>query len=130
MDTILKYVEEEFEGTNSLIILDDCAQGSTVKGFSNNFIDISFSGRHKGYSTIVITQQFHSISKKYRDNTDMMITFYNPNYEDMKGFLTECKKVSEGEVERIQDELRNNKYLKLEVVRNESIHKIIYPTNK
>ena len=127
VDSFIEYIEEKFEGTtNSLIILDDCAQGSAVKGFTNNFIDLSFSGRHKGFSTIVITQQFHSIAKKYRDNTDLTVTFYNPNYNDMKDFLTECKKVSEGELDRIQDELRNNKYSKLEVLRLEGKHEIIY----
>ena len=126
VDPFIEYVVDKFEGTNSLIILDDCAQGSAVKGFTNNFIDLAYSGRHKKFSTIVITQQFHSIAKKYRDNTDLMVTFYNPNYNDMKDFLTECKKVSEGELDRIQDELRNNKYSKLEVLRLEGKHEIIY----
>ena len=44
----------------------------------------------------------------------------------MEDFLTECKKVSKGELERIQDVLLNNKYSKLEVLRLEGKHEIIY----
>ena len=127
VDSFIEYVVDNLDGTtNSPIILDDCAQGPTVKGFSNNFIDLAYSGRRKGFSTIVITQQFHSVSKKYRDNTNLMVTFYNPNYNDMEDFLTECKKVSKGEIEKIQDVLLNNKYSKLEVLRLEGKHEIIY----
>ena len=127
VDSFIEYIEEMFGGTKSLIILDDCAQGPTVKGFTNNFISLTFSGRHKGSSTIVITQQFHAVSKKFRDNTDLMVTFYNPNSNDMKGFLTECKKLPKEEIERIEDELLNNKYSKLEVLRLEGKHEFIYP---
>ena len=126
VDSFIGYIEEMFGETKSLIILDDCAQGSTVKGFTNNFISLTFSGRHKGFSTIVITQQFHAVSKKFRDNTDLMVTFRNPNSNDMKDFLTECKKLPKEEIERIEDELKNNKYSKLEVLRLEGEHEIIY----
>ena len=44
----------------------------------------------------------------------------------MEDFLTECKKVSKGELKRIQDVLLNNKYSKLEVLRLEGKHEIIY----
>ena len=87
---------------------------------------MTYSGRHKGFSTIVITQQFHAVSKKYRDNTDLMVTFYNPNSNDMKGFLTECKKLPKEEIERIEDVLLDNKYSKLKVLRLEGKHEIIY----
>ena len=46
-----------FAGTNTLIILDDCAMSKEMKKRSNKLIELSFSGRHKGLSVWVLTQQ-------------------------------------------------------------------------
>ena len=127
VELFLKYIATMFKGTNSLIILDDCAQGHAVKGRINKFVDFGFSGRHFGFSTIIITQQFKSVTKPYRDQTDIMVTFYNPNYNDMKEFLTEAKRIPTEEMDKIIDELRNNKHSKLEVLRMEGMHEIVYP---
>ena len=39
-----------FSGMNTLIILDDCAVSKDMKNLSNEFIELAFSGRHKGLS--------------------------------------------------------------------------------
>ena len=71
----LRQVTHYAEGTNSLIILDDCARSELVK--------LGFSARHYGLSTIVISQQLTPIAKPYRENISKLVTFYNPSGKDM-----------------------------------------------
>ena len=59
LENIVKFVK----GTNSLIILDDCASTQSVKNRTSEMIKLAFHGRHIGLSTIVITQQLTSIAK-------------------------------------------------------------------
>ena len=83
-----------FSGTNTLIILDDCAVSKGLKNRSNKFIELAFSGRHKGLSFWVLTQQFSSIAKTFRDNVGCIVAFHNPSqmgtktlFEDSGGDL-------------------------------------------
>ena len=52
-----------FSGRNTLIILDDCAVSKDLKNRSNKFIELAFSGRHKGLSVWVLTQYMGLINK-------------------------------------------------------------------
>ena len=83
VDRTLHFVQEIYKGTNSLIILDDCASSQDVKNRTSELVKLAFSARHFGLSTIVITQQLNSISKPYRDNVAKVISFYNPDEDDM-----------------------------------------------
>ena len=44
----LKLASFCFEGTNTLIILDDCAASKDVKGRTGGLVKLGFSGRHAG----------------------------------------------------------------------------------
>ena len=68
IDDMLKYVAKIYRGTNSLIILDDCACSSDVKKRVSKLVKLGFGARHYGLSTMVITQQLASIRKSYREN--------------------------------------------------------------
>ena len=83
VDIVLKLVVDLYKGTNSLIILDDCASSQDVKNRSSELIKLAFSARHT-LSTIVITQQPTSIAKPYGENIGKLVMFYNPNRIDMK----------------------------------------------
>ncbi len=61
VDDFLKYIVNNFKGTNSLIILDDCAASQTVKNRVSELVKLAFSARHYGLSTIVITQQMTTV---------------------------------------------------------------------
>lgn len=91
---LLKDCAQLFSGTNTLLILDDCAVSKDLKQRSNKFIDLAFSGRHDGLSVWVLTQQLTSIAKPFRDNVACVITFHNPSqvgtktlFEDYGGDL-------------------------------------------
>ena len=72
-----------FSGTNTLLILDDCAVSKDLKQRSNN-IDLAFSGRHDGLSVWVLTQQLTSIEKPFRENVACVVTFHNPSQVSTK----------------------------------------------
>ena len=83
-----------FSGMNTLIILDDCAVSKDLKNRSDIFIELAFSGRHKGSSVWVLTQQLPSIAKPFRDNVGCAVAFHNPSqmgtktlFEDFGGDL-------------------------------------------
>ena len=116
-----------FKDTNSLIILDDCASSQCVKNRSSEIVKLAFSARHYGFSTIIITQQLTSITKPYRTNTQIMVTFYNPDRNDMRTFLEESVDGTEEEYRKIKDRLRKNEYSTLEVYRCPPWgHRIVY----
>ncbi len=84
VDDLFKYIVDNFKGTNSLIILDDCAAMRIVKNRVSELIKLAFSARHYGLSTVVLTQQVTSIAKLYRENISKLVTFYNPSRKDMQ----------------------------------------------
>ena len=73
-----------FEGTNTLIILDDYAVSKDVKQKTSELVELAFSGRHKEISLWVITQQMTSITKPFRENVAALILFFTTSAKDMK----------------------------------------------
>ena len=49
----LKVARIAFEGTNALIVLDDCASSKDVKGRTEELVRLGFSARHEGISILV-----------------------------------------------------------------------------
>ena len=84
INDLLTSVSDLFSGTNTLIILDDCAVSKDLKNHSNKFIDLPFSGRHDGLSVWVLTQQLTSIAKPFRENVACVVAFHNPSQIGMK----------------------------------------------
>lgn len=84
VEKYLKFSVDLFEGTNTLIILDDCAASKDVKERSNELVDMAFSARHKGISVWVLTQQFTSITKSFRLNIAYLVLFYITTANDIK----------------------------------------------
>ena len=83
IDDWVRIVSFMFEGTNSLIILDDCAASRDVKKRTNELVNLAFSARHKGLSVWVLTQQMTSISKPFRENIACLVLFYTPSRREV-----------------------------------------------
>ena len=66
----LKLASFAFEGTNTLVILDDCTASKDVKGRTGDLVKLGFSARHAGISVWVLTQQLSSIAKPFRENVE------------------------------------------------------------
>jgi hypothetical protein len=134
IEDFIKFIVVNFRGTklkktNSLIILDDCAGGQSVKNRTSELVNLGLHARHYGFSTIVITQQLTSISKTYRENVSKLVTFYNSNRNNMNTILDEFLDIEKDEERNIIDILKNNKYARLEILlRHPYKHNIIHPT--
>ncbi len=107
VDGFIKYIVDNFKGTNSLIILDDCACTQAVKNRVSELVNLAFSARHYGFSTIVITQQLTSIAKPYRENIAKLVTFYNPSKKDMQTITDDFLNVEKEEIKDIVQKLKN-----------------------
>ena len=68
MEFWLKVVDMFSEGTNTLIVPDDCAVTKEVKGGNAELVKLGFSARHTGINVWVLTQQLSSIAKSFREN--------------------------------------------------------------
>ena len=62
INDLLEHCETLFSGTNTLLVLDDCVVSKDLKKRSNQFINLSFSGRHTGSVSLGInpTTNFYS----------------------------------------------------------------------
>ena len=63
VDTVLVYVTETFKGSNTLIILDDCASRQDVKSWTSELVNLAFSARQFGLSTIVVEEVLSIVNK-------------------------------------------------------------------
>ena len=72
------------EGTNTLIILDDCAASKDVTGRTDELVSLAFSARHMGISVWVLTQKYTSITASFRENVAAVVLFYTPATKTMK----------------------------------------------
>ena len=75
----LKLASLAFKGTNTFIVLDDCAASKDVKGRTGKLVNLGFSARHAGISVWVLTQQLSSITKPFRENVVAIVLFYTPS---------------------------------------------------
>ena len=125
----LKKITSHAEGTNSLIVLDDCASSQAVKNRTSELVKLGFSARHYGLSTIVLTQQLTSIAKPYRENISKLVTFYNPSSKDMNTIFDDyLSTLDASEKKQIISTLKNNDYARLEVLlRRPYSHEVIVP---
>jgi len=76
-----------FEGTNTLIILDDCAASKDVKGRTGQLVNLAFSARHIGISVWVLTQKMTSITASFRENVAAIVLFYTPSAKTTKAIF-------------------------------------------
>ena len=85
----LKLASFAFEGTNTLIVLDDCAASKDVKGRTRDLelVKLGFLARHTGISVWVLTQQHSSIAKPFRENVAAIVLFLHAICQDHEGHL-------------------------------------------
>ena len=107
----LSLITKNYGNTNSAIILDDCSACQSVKQRTSSLVELAFSGRHAGFSTIVISQHFRAITPAFRDNSQHILVFYTLDESDWiaisKSFLPRLSKETRNE---IYDTLEKNKY--------------------
>ena len=114
INDLLSAMSDLFSGTNTLLILDDCAVSKDLKNRSNKFIDLAFSGRHDGLSVWVLTQQLTSIAKPFRENVACVVTFHNPSQVGMKTLFDDYGGDLDTETKRVFNKLlKTERYSRL-----------------
>ena len=110
----LKLVSFAFEGTNTLIILDDCAASKDVKGRTGELVKLGFSARHSGISVWVLTQQLSSLAKPFRENVAAIVLFYTPSGKTTKAIFEEyAGELSHDELRQMIARLKERKFAHL-----------------
>ena len=103
-----------FEGTNSLIVLDDCAASKDVKGRTGELVKLGFSVRHAGISVWVLTQQLSSIAKPFRENVAAIMLFYTPSAKTTKAIFEKyAGELSHAELRQMIARLKESKFIHL-----------------
>ena len=110
----LKLASFAFEGTNTLIVLDDCAASKDVKGRTGELVKLGFSARHAGISVWVLTQQLSSIAKPFRENVAAIVLFYTPSAKTTKAIFEEyAGELSHDELKQMIARLKERKFAHL-----------------
>ena len=107
----LKIAHMFLEGTNALIVLDDCACSKDVKGRTGELVKLGFSARHAGISVWILTQQLTSIPKSFRENVAAIVLFYTPSAKTMKTIFEEyAGELSHDELKAHVSRLKERKF--------------------
>ena len=110
----LKLASFSFKGTNTLIVLDDCAASKDVKGRTGELINLGFYSRHSGISVWVLTQQLSSIAKPFRENVVAIVLFYTPSAKTTKAIFEEyAGELSHDELKQMISRLKERKFAHL-----------------
>ena len=110
----LKFVSRFFEGTNTLIILDDCAASKDVKGRTCELVNLGFSARHIGISVWVLTQKITSITAFFRENVAAIVLFYTPSAKTTKAIFDDyASELSQDEYKGLISKLKERKFANL-----------------
>ena len=107
----LKIVRFVFEGTNTLIILDDCAASKDVKRRTGELVHLAFSARHIGISVWVLTQKMTAITSSFRENVAAIVLFYTPSAKTTKAIFDDyAGELSQDEYKRLISKLKERKF--------------------
>ena len=74
-----------FEGTNTLIVLDDYAASKDFKGRTGQLVNLGFSDRDIGISVWVLTQKLTGITASFRKKRCDYRSFLHPLSQNHKG---------------------------------------------
>ena len=114
------YVNSKPNLENTLIIFDDIICSEDILKRTSEITKLSFSGRPENISFILITQDFHTIPKKIRENCSKFVFFYNANRKQMDTVFDKYLGYeTKEERQRIVQFLRNKKFSYL-FINNES----------
>lgn len=113
LNDVIKYCIEIFKSSNTLFIIDDCANLHDVKRKATELCHLAFSGRHYGISTWVLIQKYNSLVKDFRENIRFLVLFYNKDENAMKQALEENAVIPKEKRENVLVFLKENKTGKL-----------------
>jgi len=107
----LEFVRKYFNGTNTLIILDDCVASKDVKGRRDELVNLAFSAGHMGISLWVLTQKMTGITAFFRENVAEIVLFYTPSAKTTKAIFDDyAGELSLDEYKGLVSKVKERKY--------------------
>jgi len=107
----LKLMRWLSEGTNTLIILDDCAASKDVKGRTGEVVNLAFSARHMSISVWALTQKMTDITASFRENVAAIVLFYTPSAKTTKAIFEDyAGELSLDEYKGLVSKLKERKF--------------------
>lgn len=114
LNQILAVLHTVYKDSQTLIVMDDCAASRDVKARTGELAKLAFSARHDQLSIFILTQQFTSITKLFRENIGLLVMFYTPSKEDNKTIIREYgMELSEDDVKATVKHLKETPFSKL-----------------
>ncbi len=113
LDNCIKIAIDIYKGSNTLFIIDDCANLHDSKIRESELCYLAFSGRHYNITTWVLTQKYNSIVKDFRDNIRFLVLFYNKDKKSMKDALEQNNIIPVELHDEFISKLKDNKCSKL-----------------
>jgi len=114
VELFLKLASFSFEGTNTLIVLDDCVASKEVKGRTGELVKLGFSARHSGITVWVLTRQLSSIAKPFQENVAAIVLFYTASANTTKAVFEEYTgELSHDELRQMIARLKEHKFAHL-----------------
>lgn len=90
LNHLLTLCSTVYDQGKMLFIIDDCSFSRDVKRRSSELVRLACSGRHKGQTIWILTQQCSSIAKVIRENASSVVAFYNPSGKDFDSLFDSC----------------------------------------
>lgn len=110
----LKIVSQLFEGTNMLVILDNCAASKDVKGRTGQLVNLGFSACHTGLSMWVLAQKMSSITASFWENMAAIVLCYTASAKTTKAIFDDyAGKLSQDEYKGLISKLKAPKFAHL-----------------
>jgi len=107
----LKLVRWLCEGTNTLIILGDCATSKDLKGRTGELVNLAFSAQHMGISVWALTQKMTGITASFRENVAAIVLFYTPSAKTTKAIFEDyAGELSQDEYKGLVSKLKERKF--------------------
>ena len=114
VDDLLQMCSTIFDCGKTLFIVDDCAFSKDVKKRSSELVRLACSGRHKGQSLWILTQQWTSIAKCVRDNCSFVVAFHNPSGKDFDSLMDSCgSSLLANDRDKIYSAMKEHKFSRL-----------------
>ena len=79
LNSVLQEISNKFSDPkeHTLILRDDCANLHDAKIEIYTLTKLAFHGRHSNISCWVITQKYNAVVKDFRQNIQVLVSFYD-----------------------------------------------------
>ena len=102
------------KGHQTLFIIDDCSAEGEINKKRNALSELSFSGRHRNHSLLVLTQKYISVSKDVREQIKFLCLFFAKGRDSFEDCLRENDVIPDkDERNRLKKYLQDRPYSKL-----------------